>query len=196
MEDHGGLRTARLVAVGLLTAEVALLVATGLWLAFFYRPSTGAAWNIPILDGANGAVGVVRGAHRWAAFAAFPTSVAAAVLVVVDSRTRRGGWRPGRTSLAAGPALVILVLAATFTGYLLPWDQLALRAVTVGTNMRGYGPVFRSSVVFALVGGTEVARTTVRNWLLVHTVLLSALLAGALFVAWHPRRREPPEGGI
>ncbi len=196
MKGHGGRTTRCVVAVGILTAEIALLAASGLWLAFFYQPSAGAAWNIPILHGTTGAVGIVRGVHRWVAFAAFPTSVAAAVLVVVDSRTRRAGWRPGRTSVAAGPALVLLVLAATFTGYLLPWDQLALGAVTVGTNMRGYGPVFRSSVVFVLVGGTEVATTTVRNWLLVHTVLLSVLLAGALFVAWRPRRHQPAEGGI
>ncbi len=60
--------------------------------------------------------------------------------------------------------------------------------------MRGYGPVFRSSVAFVLVGGTELSTATVRNWLLVHTVLLWVILAGALFVAWRPRGHKSVEG--
>jgi len=130
-----------------------------------------------------------------AAVLAAPSALVAGVLVVVDTRVRRTGWRQGRLALGAGPALVMVTLAALFTGYLLPWDQLALWAVTVGTNMDGYGFLFESSVKFALVGGTEVTTSTLLRWFLVHTVVLSVLLAAALLVAWSPHRREAADIG-
>ena len=51
-------------------------------------------------------------------------------------------------------------LLLSFTGYLLPWDQLALWAVTVGTNMMGYTPVFGDQVRFVLLGGVEIGTDT------------------------------------
>jgi len=178
-----------LIAVGVFTAEVVVLAASGLWLIFFYRPSQAQAWSgFANLDTSAGAVGLVRPLHRVAAFIAIPCALVAGVLVVVDSRVRRPGWRQGRLAFGAGPVLVVVTLAAWFTGYLLPWDQLALFAVTVGTNMSGYGFLFGSSVKFALVGGTEVTTSTLLRWFLMHTVVLSVLLTGALFIAWRPRR--------
>ncbi len=47
----------------------------------------------------------------------------------------------------------MITLLLSFTGYLLPWDQLAIWAVTVGTNMMGYTPVFGRQVKFVLIGG-------------------------------------------
>ncbi len=191
MHRRDTLTIARLIAVGVLTAEVVVLAVSGLWLIFFYRPSAAQAWpGYPNLDTSAGGLGFVPPLHRVAAFIAVPSALVAGVLVVVDSRVRRGGWRQGRLALGAGPALVVATLAAWFTGYLLRWDQLALFAVTVGTNMSGYGFLFGSSVKFALVGSTEVTTSTMLRWFLVHTVVLSVLLAGALFVAWRPRRRE------
>ncbi len=191
MHGRDTLTIARLIAVGVFTAEVVVLAVTGLWLVFFYRPSPAQAWpGFSNLDTSAGAFGFVRALHRVAAFIAVPSALVAGVVVVVDSRVRRTGWRQGGLALGAGPALVVVTLAASFTGYLLPWDQLALFAVTVGTNMSGYGFLFGSSVKFALVGGTEVTTSTLLRWFLVHTVVLSVLLAGALFVAWRPRRRE------
>ena len=55
-----------------------------------------------------------------------------------------------------GVILLTLTLLLSFTGYLLPWDQLALWAVTVGTNMMGYTPVFGTEVRFVLLGGVEI----------------------------------------
>ncbi len=190
MQQRDGVANARFVAVRVFTAEVLVLAVTGLWLVFFYRPSPAAAWPGMHLSGSAGVAGAVHDIHRLAAMIALPTAVVAGVLVVVDGRIRREGWRPSRLALVGGPALVIVTFLASFTGYLLPWDQLALRAVTVGSNMRGYGPVFRSSVLFALVGSAEVTRTTLLGWFLVHTVAMSVLLAGVLVAFWRPRRRQ------
>ncbi len=187
--QRDGLAVGRLVSVGLLTAEVAVLAATGLWLIFFYRPSVPQGWpGIVTINDTGGAAGVVRGIHRWVARLALPTSAVAGALWAVDIWRRRDRSRRLGLSLAAAPALVVLVFAASFTGYLLPWDQLALWAVTVGTNMRGYPPIFKSSVKFVLVGGTEVSMATIQAWFLVHTIAISVLLAAALTVVWWPRR--------
>ena len=68
-----------------------------------------------------------------------------------------GAYKPPREfNWVIGVILLTLTLLLSFTGYLLPWDQLALWAVTVGTNMMGYTPVFGSQVRFVLLGGVEI----------------------------------------
>ena len=63
---------------------------------------------------------------------------------------------PREFNWVIGVILLTLTLLLSFTGYLLPWDQLALWAVTVGTNMIGYTPVFGRDVRFVLLGGAEI----------------------------------------
>ena len=59
---------------------------------------------------------------------------------------------PREFNWVIGIILLTLTLLLSFTGYLLPWDQLSLWAVTVGTNMMGYTPVFGSQVKYVLLG--------------------------------------------
>jgi quinol-cytochrome oxidoreductase complex cytochrome b subunit len=47
-----------------------------------------------------------------------------------------------RVDLLVGASLVLMMVVGSFTGYLLPWDQLGLWAVSVGDNMVGYLPLF------------------------------------------------------
>ena len=72
-----------------------------------------------------------------------------------------GAYKPPREfNWVIGVILLTLTLLLSFTGYLLPWDQLALWAVTVGTNMMGYTPVFGEEVRFVLLGGAEIGSET------------------------------------
>jgi len=189
--QRDGVARARIVAVGVLTVELVFLGATGLWLTFYYVPSVSAAWPQLLHDGGSAASwsATIQTAHRVASIATIPSAIVAGVLVVLDARRRQSEWRKGRVALVAGPGLAVLVLAASFTGYLLPWDQLALWAVTVGTNMRGYTPVFGHSVKYVLLGSNEITTGTLWRWFVVHTMVLSILLVGALVVAWRPRQR-------
>ena len=66
-----------------------------------------------------------------------------------------------------GSALFLLVLATNFTGYLLPWDQLAYWDVTIGTAMLAYIPVVGESIQVLLRGGKEVSGATLRIF---HTI--------------------------
>ena len=65
---------------------------------------------------------------------------------------------PREFNWVIGVILLTLTLLLSFTGYLLPWDQLALWAVTVGTNMMGYTPVFGGQMRYALLGSKEISR--------------------------------------
>ena len=71
-----------------------------------------------------------------------------------------------------GIALLLLVIAFNFTGYLLPWDQLAYWAVTVGTSLLDYLPLAGSAVSGFLLAGPEVGQGALRNFYAIHVTVL------------------------
>ena len=89
--------------------------------------------------------------------------------------------------------LLTLTIGLSFTGYLLPWDQLALWAVTVGTNMAGYTPVFGEEVRFVLLGGKEISPETLLRWYVLHVLFLPFVTV--IFMAIHFWRVRK-DGGI
>ena len=187
-----GLVRARAVLLILFSVEMAVLVVTGITLFFEYRPSVAQSWSdvAGVSDGWDVAV-AVRAVHRLIASLAVWTSVVLAV-VMVSSVAGRRAW-PGR---AAGVGLAVTTVAASFTGYLLPWDQLALWAVKAGTSTSGFLVLFDSDTVrFVLIGGTEVGRATFVRWLLVHTVVLGPVVVGLLALAWRGHRTAPVTEG-
>lgn len=185
-----GLVQARSVLLTLFSIEVAVLVVTGIGLFFLYRPSVAQAWSD--VSGVSDSwdmrmAAPIRFVHRLASGLAVPTSVALGIVVALR-------WAGNRrwTGPALGAGLAVTALLASFTGYLLPWDQLALWAVRVGTDMSGYLPLFDSATVrFVLLGGTEVSRVTVVRWLTVHAVVLGPTLIVLLTLAWRRHRLEP-----
>jgi quinol-cytochrome oxidoreductase complex cytochrome b subunit len=88
-----------------------------------------------------------------------------------------------------GLALLAAIAASAFTGYLLPWDQLAYWAVTIVTGMAGYVPFVGSALAGLLRGGPEIGPGTLRTYYAFHTQWLPLLLvSGALFHFWRVRR--------
>ena len=87
---------------------------------------------------------VLRNMHRWAAHLM--------VMFVALHLCRvfyTGAYKPPREfNWEIGVALFLLTLGLSFTGYLLPWDQLAFWAITVGTNIAGYAPVLGEKLKF------------------------------------------------
>ena len=71
----------------------------------------------------------------------------------------------------------------SFTGYLLPWDQLSYWAITVGTNIAGYVPIFGSQVRTLLLGGNEVSASTLLRFYVLHIYFIPALMT--LLIAIH-----------
>ena len=174
-------RTATLV---LLTLQVVTLLVTGVVLFFTYRPSGSAAYGDLVTGDVRSSVRIARAmttAHQLAARSAVPTAVVAGVLGAI--RARPSARR--RVDVLVGVGLVLVLVVGSFTGYLLPFDQLGLRAVSVGNDMRGYVPLFDDDRVrFALVGGAQVAPGTVVRWLLFHMLVIGSVLGALLAVAW------------
>ena len=92
-----------------------------------------------------------------------------------------------------GVVLLLLTLLLSFTGYLLPWDQLALWAVTVGSNMAAYTPVFGDQVTFVLVGGVQITPDTLLRWYVLHVLFLPFVIV--IFMAVHFWRVRK-DGGV
>ena len=126
-----------------------LLTVTGIFLMFFYRPTAAQAWDDIYTLQTSVTFGLlVRNMHRWAAHL-----MVLSVFLHMARVFYHGAYKPPREfNWVIGVILLTMTLFLSFTGYLLPWDQLALWAVTVGTNMMGYTPVFGNEVRFVLLG--------------------------------------------
>ena len=171
-----------------------VLTLTGIYLMFFYRPMAdiGGAQAYTDMQAIRTSVffgDLMRNMHRWGAHLM--------VLSVTLHMARvfyHGAYKPPREfNWVIGVILLTLTLLLSFTGYLLPWDQLALWAVTVGTNMMGYTPVFGSSVKYVLLGSKEIGNDTLLRWYVLHVLLLPFVTV--IFMAVHFWRIRK-DGGI
>lgn len=184
-------RVRRLVA-WIVVAEVVALAATGVYLGLFYRPTAAQAWNDIYRMQSQVELGLrIRHVHRWIAAATVLTSSLLGALMVAEAVATWSIDRRRRAWAAIGPSVVVVLLVGSFSGLLLPWDQLALRAVTVGTDMRGYRSLFGHDIRWVLVGGSEVSVDTVKRWLLVHTGLVPLVLVVLGALGWHTGRGRP-----
>lgn len=165
----------------LLTIEVAVLAITGAILYVAYVPTAAQAFGpgFPEAEGAELAE-FLRIVHRWAAWLAVATALTGAALLAVRSHPVERAAQ-GR---ALGVALVLAVATATYTGFLLPWDQIALSVVTVGGNLSGYTWLRNEEILFVVVDGREVAASTLLKWLVVHVVVLGGAAVALLVLAW------------
>lgn len=128
-----------------------LLIATGAFLMFYYDPSPDHAYASVQYISNNVAFGsLIRSVHLWAAYAM--------VLLVGLHGTRVfffGSYRyPREVTWVTGVFLLLLVGGMAFTGYLLPWDQRAYWATTIGTNIAQETPFIGSWLKELLVGGS------------------------------------------
>jgi quinol-cytochrome oxidoreductase complex cytochrome b subunit len=108
---------------------------------------------------------------------------------------RWGRARPWHAG-ALGCGIAATSLAASFTGFLLPWDRLAFWSIPVGSHVRCYSILFGSTVHFAIVGGVEVSPNTVILWLLIHSLVLGPALVALVVFGWRRARHDPEVGSI
>ncbi len=156
------------------------LTVTGVLLMFYYVPSVERAYtDIAALETNVRYGSLMRNMHRWMAHGMVLT-----VLLHMMRVFYTGAYKPPREfNWIVGVILLILTLLLSFTGYLLPWDQLALWAITVGTNMVGSAPVLGDSVVFVMRGGFEVGPNALIRFYTLHVIGLP--LVAAIFMAVH-----------
>jgi quinol-cytochrome oxidoreductase complex cytochrome b subunit len=171
-----------------------LLTVTGIYLMFFYRPSAGLANAQAYADmltiRGNVYFGdLVRNIHRWGAHLM--------VLTVTLHMARvfyTGAYKPPREfNWVVGVILLFLTLGLSFTGYLLPWDQLSLWAVTIAEGISGNSPLIANQAKFILLGGIQVNPETLLRWYVLHVLALPFVLV--LFLSVHFWRIRK-DGGI
>ncbi len=172
------------------------LTGTGIVLMFLYIPSVERAyWGIKDLDYAVSFGWFLRRLHRIAAHL-----MVAAVFLHMFRVFLTGSYKKGSSigsnrpfNWVLGVALLVLTLLLSFTGYLLPWDQLAFWAITVGTNIAASVPFLGEELRQLLLGGTLVGQNTLIRFYVLHVVLLpAALFAIAIWHMWRIRK----DGGL
>ena len=166
------------------------LTISGVLLMFYYVPSVERAYEDILRLETDVRFGqLMRNMHRWMAHGMVLT-----VLMHMMRVFYTGAYKPPREfNWVVGVVLLVLTLLLSFTGYLLPWDQLALWAVTVGTNMMGYTPVFGPQVKYVLLGSKEIGSDTLLRWYVLHVLMLPFTIV--IFMAVHFWRVRK-DGGI
>lgn len=177
-----------------------ILALTGVILMFYYVPEEHRAFNdmkdlyfmVPYGR-------ILRNMHRWAAHA-----MVFSVIMHMARVFYTGSYKaPRQFNWVAGVLLLTITLLLSFTGYLLPWDQLGFWAVTVGTNMAsatpfiGYegpfsellGVKIDNDIRFALLGGTRVGPNALIRAYVWHCVALPLIATGLMvFHFWRIRK--------
>jgi quinol-cytochrome oxidoreductase complex cytochrome b subunit len=159
-------KTRTTLRLGFISATLyGILFVSGMYLMFFYHPAPPDAYfDMHALSTTVSFGQFVRNVHRWSAHLM--------VLVVFLHLLRvfyAGAYRrPRQFNWVIGVALLVLTLLMSFTGYLLPWDQLSFWAITVGTNIAGYVPVLGDQVRSLLLGGNEVSAATLLRFYVLH----------------------------
>jgi quinol-cytochrome oxidoreductase complex cytochrome b subunit len=166
------------------------LTLTGVLLMFYYRPTDNYAYqDIKDLETVVVFGQLLRNMHRWSAHGMVITVFLHMIRVFYT-----GSYKPPREfNWVIGVLLLFITFFLSFTGYLLPWDQLAIWAVTVGTNMVGATPLVGSEINFLLRGSIEVTGNTLLRFYVLHVVALP-LIGGFLMAIHFWRIRK--DGGI
>lgn len=171
---------------GLSILLLAILVGTGIMLMFVYTPSPDTAYADMLRLQTEVAFGsLIRNLHHW--------SGNLLVIVTLLHLLRvffTGGLRPPREfNWVLGVLLLLLVVVANFTGYLLPWDQLAYWAVTVGASLLSYIPLIGEGLAQFILGGPEVSGATLTNFYGLHVAIIPMLIFFvASFHVWRVRK--------
>jgi quinol-cytochrome oxidoreductase complex cytochrome b subunit len=175
------LRPAYTLGLGLMaTFLFVILVVTGVLLMFYYVPSTTQAYDRMLDLRGTVAFGIfLRNMHRWSAH-----GMVAIVFLHMCRVFFTGAYKkPREFNWVLGVFLLLVTLFLSFTGYLLPWDQLAFWAITVGTSIAGYAPIVGQQIKFVLLGDTTVGQEALLRFYVLHVAVLPAVLV--LLMAIH-----------
>ena len=167
--------------IGSATLTVFLVqLITGVTLATYYSGSPDHAYDsIQFINARVASGALLRGIHHWGA---------SAMVVLILAHMIRvfsvGAYKyPREVNWLVGVGLLVIVMAFSFTGYLLPWDQKAYWATAVGTNIAGTTPILGSGLVALLRGGSELGTATLARFYAFHALWLPLVLT--LLISLH-----------
>lgn len=173
-----------------------ILIVTGIPLMFLYVPSVERAYlSVKDIEFTVSYGWFLRGLHRISAHL-----MVAVVFLHLVRVFLTGGYKNGTAvnqnrplNWIIGIVLLLLTLLLSFTGYLLPWDQLAYWAITVGTNIASAAPVVGEAMRFFLLGGTTIEQNTLLRFYVLHCFFLPLLVL--LLFSYHMWRVRK-DGGL
>jgi len=157
-----------------------ILVATGIPLMFYYHPSVPQAYaDTKDLQFVISSGMFLRNLHRWSAHA-----MVFLVFAHLFKVFYRGAYRaPREFNWVVGVILLLVTLFLSYTGYLLPWDQLAYWAITVGSNIASAAPIMGAKMRFLMLGGNMVNANALLRFYVLHCMILP--LVAIMFIAIH-----------
>ncbi len=157
-----------------------VLVLTGILLMLYYHPSVPQAYaDMKDLQFAVSSGVFLRNLHRWSAHA-----MVFLVFAHMFKVFYRGAYRPPREfNWVIGVFLLLVSLLLSYTGYLLPWDQLAYWAVTVGSNIASAVPLMGQKIRFLMLGGNSVNANALLRFYVLHCMILP--LTAIVLIAIH-----------
>jgi quinol-cytochrome oxidoreductase complex cytochrome b subunit len=167
-----------------------ILVTTGIALMCYYRPLPQQAYqDMKDLQFVVYLGPFLRAMHRWAAH-----GMVVCVFLHMCRVFYTGSYKkPRQFNWVVGVTLLLLTLGLSFTGYLLPWDQLAYWAITVGTNIGSYAPIVGGQVRELLLGGHGVGEGALIRFYVLHVAVLPSLMILLTIVHfWRVRK----DGGL
>ncbi len=171
-------------------AALGILVVTGIVLTLYYVPHPSQAYRSMLDLKHSVSFGwLFRNLHRWAAHA-----MVGLVFFHLCRTFYTAAYKPPREfNWVVGVLLFFLTLGLSFTGYLLPWDQLAFWAITVGTNIAAYAPGIGRGFRYLLLGGNEIGEAALLRFYILHCFVLPALAILLLSIhVWRVRK----DGGL
>jgi menaquinol-cytochrome c reductase cytochrome b subunit len=150
---------------------------TGVFLAMYYRPSVNEAYgSIQHINNEVFLGELVRGMHRWGS-----TVMVLLVFLHMGRTFFFGAYKyPRELNWIIGVVLLILTMAMSFTGYLLPFDQRSFWATVVGVNINASGPIMGPYLADFLRGGAEFGATTLSRFYAIHMLLIPGLIAALI----------------
>jgi quinol-cytochrome oxidoreductase complex cytochrome b subunit len=167
-----------------------VLTVTGVYLMFFYIPSVSRAYQDILSIENSVAFGTfVRNMHRWGAHLMVLTVFLHMIRVFYH-----GAYKPPREfNWVIGVILLFCTLWLSFTGYILPWDQIAFWAITVGMQMATYAPLLSKESSFILLGGVEVGQGTLIRFYVMHVIAFPLIISILMIVHFWRIRKD---GGV
>jgi quinol-cytochrome oxidoreductase complex cytochrome b subunit len=150
---------------------------TGIFLTVYYVPSPDHAYDsIQFIMNGVPFGWLIRGIHHWGA---------SLMVIFVFAHMLRtfffGAYKyPRELTWMTGAVLLLATLGMGFTGYLLPWNQRAYWATTVGTQIAGQVPLIGPYITQVMRGGTDLSAVTLARFFSIHIWFLPAVIAAVI----------------
>jgi cytochrome b6 len=154
-------------------------VVTGILLSFYYKPSPDQAFeSVRAIMTEIDFGWLIRSAHSWSA----NLVIAVLLLHLLTTYMMRAYRRPRELTWVTGVLLLGLFMAFGFSGYLLPWNELAFFATRVGTAIVGRIPLVGEQLLLLARGGDNVTGDTLARFYAIHVVVLPLVTIGLLAI--------------